>query len=239
MSWAAGPLCAFDLETTSPDPATARIVTATVLRIDGNHVDEFAWIADPGVDIPAEASAVHGITSEWAREHGQPAVDVVIGVRIALAKAWAEDVPLVIFNAAYDLTVMAAEVQRYRLRPEFTVDGPVIDPYVIDKAVDPYRRGSRRLGDQCLHYGIQLDNAHTSSDDALAAARLAWKIARRYPEVGDLDLATLHTRQADWHARQAASLQEYLRRQKRQAGATSDEIAAVVCNPGWPLRSTT
>lgn len=238
MTWADGPMCAFDLETTSADPYNARIVTATVLRIDGQHVEEHAWVADPGVEIPAEASAVHGITTEWAREHGQPAADVAMAVHIELAKAWAEDVPVVIFNAAYDLTVMAAEIQRHDLRPAFTVEGPVVDPLVIDRAVEPYRRGKRRLGDLCLHYGLQQDAAHTSSDDALVTARLAYKQAHRYPEVGGLDLATLHERQAEWHRTWAVEFERWLRSRKRADGATPAEVAAVVIERDWPIRST-
>ena len=237
MTWADGPMAAFDLETTSAQPLEARIVTATVLLIDGANITEHAWIANPGVPIPAEATAVHGITDEFVTEHGKPPADVASEIAATLAAEWAMGVPVVAFNAFYDLTVMAAESARHGC-PPFTIGGPVVDPYVIDKAVDPYRKGKRRLGDQCLHYGIQLDNAHTSSDDALAAARLAYKLARRYPEIGDLDLATLHERQVEWHAAQAESLERYLRRQKAAAGATPDEIEAVRCERDWPIRRT-
>ena len=237
MGWHNGPLLAFDLETTGVDTTTARIVTATALLIDGSEIEAHNWLVNPGVRIPAEATAVHGITDAYAAEHGQPAPAAVGEIAETLAKHWTEHTPLVAMNATYDLSLLDAELARHR-GDRLTISGPVLDPFVIDKAVDPYRKGKRNLGALCLHYGVQLDNAHTSSDDALAAARVLWKLAQRHPEIGDVDLATLHTRQVAWHARQAASLEHYLRRVKKQDGATPDEIAAVVCDRGWPVRST-
>lgn len=72
MSWISGPLLAFDLETTGTDVETDRIVTAAVVRLeaDGSVSAELTWLLDPGVAIPEQASAIHGISTERAREHG-------------------------------------------------------------------------------------------------------------------------------------------------------------------------
>jgi len=73
--WAVAPLAAYDSETTSADPHTAHLVTACVVTINDGDPTPRTWLANPGIDIPAEATAVHGITTEHAREHGQdPAV---------------------------------------------------------------------------------------------------------------------------------------------------------------------
>jgi DNA polymerase III subunit epsilon len=72
--WHRGVMCAFDTETTGPDPESARIVTACVVHVDGSGEmppEAQAWLIDPGTDIPAEASAIHGITTEHARANGQ------------------------------------------------------------------------------------------------------------------------------------------------------------------------
>jgi DNA polymerase-3 subunit epsilon len=80
-SWHTGPLLPFDLETTGPLPDTARIVTAYAAGL-GDPVlaarVRCEWLADPGIEIPTAATAVHGITTEHARAAGQPAalVDV-------------------------------------------------------------------------------------------------------------------------------------------------------------------
>ena len=72
----------FDLETTGIDVTTDRIVTAHVglLDADGAAVRAQSWLADPGVPIPDGATAVHGITTAHAQEHGAPAAQVVAAV---------------------------------------------------------------------------------------------------------------------------------------------------------------
>ncbi|MBM4595072.1 hypothetical protein GS454_18550 [Rhodococcus hoagii] len=71
MSWTAAPMAAFDLETTGPIPTNARIVTAHLALIDGKVTSGRNWLLNPQQGIPEGATAVHGITTEHAREHGQ------------------------------------------------------------------------------------------------------------------------------------------------------------------------
>lgn len=235
-SWADQTMLAFDTETTGPDPLTARIVTATATMITpGGAITTTDWLADPGIEIPVEATAVHGITTEHAREHGRPAAEVIAEIRRVLEWYWAEGIPVVAFNANYDLTVVGRECARHDL-PPFVVAGPVIDPLVIDRHIDPYRRGKRRLADVCTHYGVSLDRAHSSAADALAAARVAWKIAQRHPEVGTLELRALHQQQAQWHASWAEGFESWLRDAKRRDGASEAELNAVVVEREWPVR---
>ena len=49
---------------------------------------------------------------------------------------------------------------------------PVLDPRVLDKHIDPYRRGGRKLTDLCAHYKVALDGAHSADADAIAACRV-------------------------------------------------------------------
>src|SRR5947209_8755061 len=57
------PLAVLDLETTGTDPQTARIVEISVLRLTppDDRVQRTRRV-DPEIPIPAEATAVHGIT---------------------------------------------------------------------------------------------------------------------------------------------------------------------------------
>lgn len=72
--WTRGLLASFDLETTGTDPFEARMVQASVMVIGANFgVVARRWLVNPGVEIPAEAAAIHGITTERARAEGQPA----------------------------------------------------------------------------------------------------------------------------------------------------------------------
>ncbi|GHF25418.1 3'-5' exonuclease [Streptomyces mashuensis] len=242
MAWHEEPLIGFDLETTGTDPATARIVTAAVLETkDGETVRGRHWLADPGVPIPGEAAAIHGITSERAAAAGRPAAEVAEEIADALTGHWALGLPVVAYNASFDLSLLAAELHRHGLRPlrdrlldaggtggvDGTGVGPVVDPYTIDRAVDRYRKGRRTLEAVCREYGVVLDEAHEAGADALAAVRVARAIAGRYPRVAGADLAGLHRDQIRWYAEWAAGYQAWLRRQG-DAGA--------VVERGWPLR---
>ncbi|WP_327376235.1 3'-5' exonuclease [Streptomyces sp. NBC_01216] len=224
MSWHTGRLCGFDLETTGTDVETDRIVTATVVQVGGGQpVAAADWLADPNIDIPEGAAQVHGITTEKARAEGKPAPEVVADILAALGQIIAAGIPIVAMNARYDLTLLDREAARHGLPP--LLAGPVIDPLVLDKHVDRYRKGLRTLTALCEHYQVELGAAHTSSADALAACRVAWRIGNTHPAIATLQLAELHTAQVGWAAEQATSLQAHLRK--------TDPTA--YCAPEWPL----
>lgn len=236
--WHENYLVCFDLETTGPDPTEARIVTADSLwlnPVDGTIAAHKSYLADPGIDIPAEAAEIHGITTEYAREHGQPAAEVALLVLDDLEAAWTRGLPVVAFNAIYDLTVTDRELRRHHDR-ELKVTGPVLDPLVIDRGVDRFRKGSRKLGDMCAFYGVALTNAHNSAADAEAAGRLlVAQLQRHRAKLGRRGLGDLWRTQRAWHRAWAENFEGYLRKQKAADGATEDEIAAVHVNAEWPL----
>ncbi|MFC8371563.1 MULTISPECIES: 3'-5' exonuclease [unclassified Streptomyces] len=233
MGWHREPLIGFDLETTGTDPREARIVTGAVIEVRaGEPVGRREWLADPGVPIPEDAVAVHGISNERATAEGSPADRVADAIADVLTAHWRAGVPVVAYNAAFDLSLLSAELRRYGLpslrdRLGGADPGPVIDPYTIDRSVDRYRRGKRNLEAVCAEYGVVLDAAHDATADALAAARLACAIAGRHPAVAALDPAELHRRQIEWYAAWAADFQDFLRRK----GDTT-----AVIDGTWPLR---
>lgn len=243
VAWHETTLVPFDVDRV----VTACVATLTPTSTPPWQVDVDSWLIDPGVDIPEQATAVHGITTEHAKEHGQPPAEALdeIAARLALNAG-----AIVGMNLVFDLTLLDRELRRYRLP---TLDqrarhiAPVIDVYVIDRAMDPYRRG-RRLEDLCASYGMRrLDAVH----DALAAARLAYRMGqlaqmdydtllalyadRRRPEeivgawqqLGRMTLIQLHQAQVGWRAEQMASFAEHRR---RQGQPLEDEDGS------WPLR---
>ncbi|WEH14643.1 3'-5' exonuclease [Streptomyces sp. VNUA24] len=232
MGWHRQLLIGFDLETTGTDPREARIVTGAVIEVrDGERIGHREWLADPGVEIPEEAVGVHGITNARAVAEGRPADRVADAIADVLVSYWRTGVPVVAYNAAFDLSLLSAELRRHALpslRDRLGTDpAPVIDPYTIDRSVDRYRRGKRNLEAVCGEYGVALDSAHDASADALAAARLARAIAERHPKVAALGPAELHRRQIEWYAEWAADFQAFLRRK-------GDPEAVV--DATWPLR---
>ncbi|MFD3660999.1 3'-5' exonuclease [Streptomyces sp. NPDC058659] len=234
MAWHGDTLVGFDLETTGTDPLEARIVTASIIEVDGGgHVVRRGdWLADPGIRIPEQASAIHGISTERAAAEGRPVREVAEEIAKTLAAYWEDGVPIVAYNASFDLTLLSAELRRHGL-PSLSerlggVDiGPVVDPYTIDRAVDRYRRGKRTLEAVCGEYGVVLEAAHQAAADALAAVRVAVAIAERHRQVAELDPAELHQRQIAWYRVWAEDFQAFLRRK--------GESEAVI-ESTWPLR---
>ncbi|MET0726057.1 MAG: NAD(P)H-binding protein [Leifsonia sp.] len=226
-TWAST-LAVFDLETTGIDVETTRIVTATVavLDADGTVVGRTDWLVDPGIIIPDGAAEIHGITTEYARIHGRVAADAIAEIVAAVRGHLADGIPLVAYNASYDLSVLNREAVRYGI-PPLVAPSPVIDPLIIDKAVDTYRKGKRTLTAAAEHYGVVLDNAHDAGADAIAAGHVAQAIARRYPHALALTAAELHDRQVDWCQAQAESFQSYMRRTNDPEFTTSGV---------WPVR---
>ncbi|MCX5193683.1 exonuclease domain-containing protein [Streptomyces sp. NBC_00249] len=232
-AWHGGALIGFDLETTGTEPGESRIVTAAVVEVRGGEVrGRRGWLADPGIPIPEQASAIHGISTERAVAEGRPVREVADEIARALVGHWRAGAVVVAYNAAFDLTLLSAELARHGLpsladRLDGAETGPVVDPLTIDRAVDRYRRGKRTLEAVCGVYGVTLDAAHDAGADALAAVQVARAIADRHPEVAGLTPADLHVRQGTWHARWARDFQSYLR------GQGSPDA---VIDTAWPLR---
>ncbi len=232
--WFEGPLAAFDTETTGVDVENDRIVSAALVVQDaeGTRPRVRRWLVDPGVPVPEAATAVHGLTEAHLRRHGGAPGPAVEAMARALADGTAAGLPLVVMNAPFDLTLLDRELRRHRgtgLDAYWSI-APlcVLDPWVIDKHVDRYRKGRRTLTDLCAHYGVALTEAHDAAADAAAALAVTRAIGRRFDggSLGGLSPAELHVRQALWHAAQARGLEAWFARNG----------SAQPCDPAWPLR---
>ncbi|WP_448061913.1 exonuclease domain-containing protein [Cellulomonas hominis] len=210
MSWADGPMLGFDTETTGVDVDHDRIVTAALVRRDASGTRVRTWLIDPQVEIPAAASAIHGISTEQARAHGMHPVQALEEIAAAIAAAVAAQVPVVAYNASFDLCLLDAELRRYGLAtvPERAGRpvGPVIDPLVLDRAEDRYRSGKRKLVDLCGVYRVVDAGAlHSADVDVAATLDVLDRIVDRFPHLGDLDLGALHDYQVAAHRAWAES----------------------------------
>ncbi|WP_159625778.1 exonuclease domain-containing protein [Actinomyces sp. zg296] len=222
-AWASGPLLGLDTETTGVDPTRERLVTAALVSRGrraaggGRAQSVTTWLADPGVEIPAAAAAVHGITTERARAEGRAIEEVLTEVSDALVSAMGAGTPVVAFNASYDLTLLEAELARHglatmreRLGREL---GPILDPLVIDRAVDRFRRGKRRLGDMAAAYRVPVDEAlHTAEVDVIATLDVLEAILAAHPEVAAIPAEELVAAQARYHRQWAESFNRWLAR---------------------------
>jgi DNA polymerase-3 subunit epsilon len=228
--WRDGPLCGLDFETTGVDPEDARIVTATVCWVNPG-VRALEWLCDPGVDIPEQAIAIHGVTTEQARASGRTEGEVAAEVDEQLQLAFDAETPIVLFNASYDLTVLDRALRRADVGC-LVVRGNVIDPFVIDKHYDRYRKGRRTLTAMAAQYGVTLggEGAHNATADTVGACRLAWRLPEVHPELRSVSVHDLHSRQINWYREQATGLERYFR-------AKGNDVDADAVNKEWPMRA--
>ncbi|MFF4357887.1 3'-5' exonuclease [Streptomyces sp. NPDC001604] len=232
-TWYEGPLAAFDTETTGVDVETDRIVSAAVVVQDapGSRPRMTRWLVNPGVPVPEAATAVHGLTDEHLQRNGRWPAPVMYEIAEELAEQAAMARPLVVMNAPFDLTLLDRELRRHRAssldRWFETSTLRVLDPRVLDKHLDRYRKGRRTLTDLCAHYGVTLEGAHDAAADALAALDVVRALGRRFAaRLERLSPAELHALQTTWHAAQARGLQAWF------AKSGTEEIV----NTSWPLR---
>ncbi|MET9802088.1 3'-5' exonuclease [Streptomyces sp. NPDC006368] len=231
--WYEGPLAAFDTETTGVDVERDRIVSAAVVVQDraGGRVRATRWLVNPGIPVPRAATEVHGLTDDHLQRNGRWPAPVMEEIGRALAEHAAAGRPLVVMNAPFDLTLLDRELRRHRASSLFryleNVPMSVLDPRVLDKHLDRYRKGRRTLTDLCAHYEVTLEGAHDAAADATAALEVVRVLGQRFAARLDrLSPAELHSLQAVWHAAQARGLQAWFAR-----NGSEDAV-----DPAWPLR---
>src|SRR5690606_5737277 len=144
---------------------------------------------------------------------------------------------VIVYIARFAITLIHREV----VRPghaglaseweQFAARGPIVEPLVLDRHIDRYSSGSRRLTAVAAHYGVPVshEDADGAAAAALAAARVACVIAQHTPKIAELTPAALHKPQAEAAAEQATSYADYLRTQ----GQPVDDV-----HLEWPLIPT-
>lgn len=225
-----GEMLIFDVESTGIDVFNDRIVQLFIGIADenGDLIEKHEWIINPGVPVPEEAANVHGFTTEYLQEYGMDPRRALWEADLVFKKAVREGIPVVAFNANYDLSILTAEMARYSLGSRYgnwIADNVlVLDGLVIDRAKDKYRKGKRKLVNMAAHYGIPFDEsaAHKADYDVEVTAKVTRAILDKFgvPTTAE---------QAQWYEEWRSHLEEYLRR--------TDPNASV--GRGWPVREET
>jgi DNA polymerase-3 subunit epsilon len=221
---------AWDLETTSTDPTEARIVTAALVGRGGTSEERVQeWILNPGVPIPPETTRIHGIDDAKAQAEGVEPKTALEEIAETMARAIRYGMPLVAYNTAYDWSVLHYELERHGLPTMLDRLGcqpySLIDPLVLDKQADRYRKGSRKLQAVAAHYGVHLENWHEAKADAIAALGIADALFERNPRLAAYDSQRLFLAQQAWREEQQKGLQAHFRKTDPEA----------YCAPEWPL----
>ncbi|OKI16796.1 DNA polymerase III subunit epsilon [Streptomyces sp. CB03911] len=217
------------------------MVTAALVVRGGSRPDQdFTWLINPGEPIPAEATAVHGITDAMVQADGLDPKVALGQIADRLSRALAFRMPVIAFNLSFDWTVLDRDLRRHGLATmEQRLTGhpepALIDPHVIDKQVDRYRKGTgmRKLKPTSDIYGIELTDWHTAEADALAALLIAEAQFARYPRLENLGAAGLFRAQQKWRAEQQAGLQEWFR---TKASVEQGGDPSKVIDGSWPMR---
>lgn len=169
------PIAVLDLETTGVNVEQDRIVEITVARFDPlSH----SWssrhnLVDPCRDIPAEVSAIHGITAETVK--GQPPFRG-IAVRVSALLAGADLIGF--HHRRFDVKMIAAECRRVGL-PD-----PCEGARLIDACDIFHKREPRDLAAAMQFYcGDSHEDAHGTTADVIATLRVLVSQFDRYDDL--------------------------------------------------------
>lgn len=175
--WAALPVAFLDTETTGREADKDRVIEIGVVLGQGGVISaRHSWVIDPGIPIPAESTAVHGIRDEDVK--GKPTFaqvlpEVLEALRGAIPAA---------YNAAFDRAFLLAEIARTGLSiepapPAFRRDVAWLDPLVFARELYADEQ-SRALGEMAARLGIDLVRAHRATDDAEAALLVLYALGK-------------------------------------------------------------
>jgi DNA polymerase III subunit epsilon len=177
--WDEIPIALLDTETTGVDASIDRVIeVGIVVGQGGVVVARHSWLIDPGVPIPKEATAIHGISD--ADVEGKPRFSEVAR---EIAEALTQSVPGA-YNANFDRHFIVNEFARAQfappagtLPPALRKDVDWVDPLVWARELQREEK-SKALGEVAQRLGISLDNAHRASDDAEAALRVLYALGK-------------------------------------------------------------
>jgi DNA polymerase-3 subunit epsilon/ATP-dependent DNA helicase DinG len=155
-------LVAIDLETTGLNTETDSIIEIGAVRLrNGNIVEEYGTLVNPGFTIPSEVTYITGIRQEDLR--GKPSIADLI----APLAAFVGDAPVVAHNVGFDIAVL----RRFNiLKTNLTLDTLELASVLLP-AMPRYG-----LGGLTTFLGIVQENQHRALDDARATALLYWRL---------------------------------------------------------------
>lgn len=205
---------AFDTETTGIDSSRDRIVTAAAVHfVNGQPRESREWLFRVDVPIPARATEVHGITNEASQREGMDQAEGLSELRSYLQR---DGLPIVAFNASFDVDMLKANLTRLRL--DTGLNAPVICPHVIDKHFNKYVRGSnqRRLQPTAQRYGLAIadDEWHGALADATVTGQILLAQMTAFAALQSLSARRLATEVQGWRVQQEADFQAWLARRQ-------------------------
>jgi len=174
-------LIVLDTETTGLSPTRDRVVQLGLAHFRGGELlAKRAILVNPGIPIPAETTAIHGI--------GDDAVSDALRFGAAFSRLCdglpVQSALLCAHNAQFDQPFLMAELVRDGSVAQW-IAGDWLCSLALAKAirgVGKYERGYR-LTDLCEKIGIEFDGAaHDAANDAEASGRLLYALTKWLPD---------------------------------------------------------
>ncbi len=207
--WTDVPLVWLDFETTGIQPGIDRAVEVGLARFEGARcVDEFGARINPGIPIPAEATAIHGITDADVAD----AITVERFFALPEARGILDGAQPAAYNAPFD---------KWFCPPFALADWtwPWLDTLTLVRHVDRFAKGKGRhkLEAACQRHGVELQKAHSAQADARAAGELFFVLAKRV--LGDETIGELLSKTVKRTAEQWVDFNDWLGKQPPLEGA--------------------
>ena len=168
------PICFFDLETTGINISKDRIVEISILKVYPNGKEETkTWLVNPEVHIPAEVTAIHGISDEDVKD--KPTFKQLAKEINNMIK----DSDLGGFNSnRFDIPLLAEEMLRADL--DFDMKNRV----AVDVQAIFHKMEQRTLTAAYKFYcNKDLDDAHSAEADTLATYEVLKAQIEKYDEL--------------------------------------------------------
>lgn len=161
---------ALDLETTGLSPKHDRIIEIGAVKVVNNQITElYSTFVNPNMAIPPRIQELTGITTEMTTEgaNSEQAVEQLM--------EFCGDDPLLGHNIMFDFSF----IKHKAVNMGRTFERNGMDTLMIARRV-LHKLESRKLEALCRYYGIQCDQFHRASDDAMAAHLLYQKLREEY-----------------------------------------------------------
>lgn len=168
------PICFFDLETTGIDISKDRIVEIAIFKVFPNgNKESKTWLVNPTIPIPAETTAVHGITDE--KVANEPTFNELATTVYNMIK----DSDLAGFNSdRFDIPLLAEELLRAG------VDFDMKNRVAVDIQTIFHKKEERTLSAAYKFYcGETLENAHSAEADTMATYEILKSQFDRYDDL--------------------------------------------------------
>tara|TARA_R110001606_G_C15335877_1_gene646040 strand:- start:741 stop:1568 length:828 start_codon:yes stop_codon:yes gene_type:complete len=187
------PIVFFDLETTGVNIGTDKIVEISILKVFPNgNKESKTWLVNPEVEIPKEASDIHGITNE------QVVTEPTFKELASQVNELIADCDLAGFNSnRFDIPLLAEELMRAG------IDFDMNNRKAIDVQVIFHKKEQRTLSAGYQFYcGKELEGAHGAEADTSATFEILLAQLEKYEDIGtsvdELSAFSSHGKRADF-----------------------------------------